>query len=147
MLLLKNGKDDEAKAMYEKMLEKSIHSAEGFYGLGMIEAKAGNMQQAYAFMKKGKLKGNRDAEKLIYSKMQPYLNEVKIKLIEANKGNITVNEKSSLLDKVSGSLWVFSDLNSQGLSKQPENILNSIVESLRSCSLLLSPNGGLVYSL
>ena len=30
MLLLKNGQDDEAKAMYEQMLEKSLQSSEGF---------------------------------------------------------------------------------------------------------------------
>lgn len=144
MLLLKNGKDDEAKAMYEKMLEKSIHCSEGFYGLGLIEAKGGNLKQAYSFLKKGKLKGNRDAEKLIYSKMQPYLNELKLKLIESNKSNVSANEKSALLDKVSGSLWAFSDLNSEVLSKQPENIMNSVIESLRSCSLLLSASGGML---
>ena len=44
---------------------------------------------------------------------------------------------------MSGVLWSFSDINSQTLSSQPENIMTSVMNSLRSCSLLLSPTGGM----
>jgi tetratricopeptide (TPR) repeat protein len=142
-LNLNEGNTEEARTIFEKMSGNTLHAKVGLYGLGILEFTQENHSLAYHFLRKAKLKGNKDAEKFIYNRLQDYLNGVKDKLIADSQGNVASNAQSSIIKKLSGKLWCFSDLDSKALSSQPENVYKSFVNSFKASSLVITEKGGL----
>ena len=143
-LLLKNQEVDASKAVFEAMISNTIQAKVGLYGLGIVAFSQDDFALAYHFLKKAKLKGNSDAEKFIYKKLNNYLSDIKNKAIAANASHIESNAASSLIQKINGKLWSFSSLDSQVLNTQPENVYNSIVNSFQSTSFVLTEKGTLM---
>jgi tetratricopeptide (TPR) repeat protein len=143
-LLLKNDETEAAKAIFEEMTANTIQAKVGLYGLGIIAFSQDDFALSYHFLKKAKLKGNTDAEKFIYQKLNNYLKELKDKAIAANAKHLAANTASPMIQNLSGKLWCFDSLDSKALSAQPENVYNSIVKSLQSSSFVITNTGTLM---
>lgn len=143
-LLLRMDRKADAVAIFEQMMANEFTAKEGLFNMGMIRFSEGNMAEAYALLKKAKLKGSLEAEEAIYEKLVNYLNELKTKLLSANASENSKNAQSAFMNKLFGKLWIFDHIDSASLKAVSEAISQSIVKSLEAFTLFFTEKGGLM---
>jgi tetratricopeptide (TPR) repeat protein len=143
-LLLKLNRKEEAINIFEQLTANELTAKDGLFNLGMMSLKSEDFPKAYDLLKKARLYGSFNAEKIIYENLYEYLDSVREKLLNENINEVQGNLKSVFLNKIFGKLWIFNELDSQAMKSVSEVIVNNVIDSLKSFTLFMTEIGGVL---
>ncbi|MCP4441967.1 MAG: tetratricopeptide repeat protein [Aureispira sp.] len=136
---------DEAEPIFMKLAKSGMGKREGFYGLGVVYHKQGNMESAYKFMKAARLSKHPKAKAYIEENLGAYVQEIQESVLGKYEGAFAANATSAA-SKLFGTLWKFKSIDSKKLSAAPPKFADKIKESLAVFSAIVTERGVLLIS-
>ena len=123
---LRDMKFEEAEHVFRKMTFEEQGKAEGFYQLGLLYLKQGDVESAYDVLKESEAHFHEKAQDLIIEFCQEFLAQDKLAeemdRISDYKDFITENSKSILINNISGKYWQLDLKNTFGNNESLKNL-------------------------
>lgn len=146
---------DLAEASFKGMTSDIQGKAEGFYQLGALYLRQGDMEMAYKALKESEANLHDLAEEMIETHLQQYLlSDIRLaekELQSDYSDEIENNAKSTALAKAFGKLWKLDEKTTIDknavLSKLPAEMKSQIIEAFKGMLLKISPSGLLIFNL
>ncbi len=146
---------DLAEASFSGMTQDIQGKAEGYYQLGALYLRQGDMEMAYKALKESQENLHDLAAEMIEIHLQDYLLS-DIRLVEKElqaeySDEIENNAKSEVLSKVFGKLWKLDEKTTLGknsvLNKLPADMKAQILQAFNGMLFRISPAGLLIFNL
>jgi len=146
---------DLAEASFRGMTQDIQGKAEGFYQLGALYLRQGDMEMAYKALKESQENLHDLASEMIETHLQDYLiSDIRLeeKELQAEYGDeIENNAKSAALSKVFGKLWKLDEKTTLGknsvLNKLPAEMKAQILKAFNGMLFRISSAGLLIFNL
>jgi tetratricopeptide (TPR) repeat protein len=146
---------DLAEAAFRGMTQDIQGKAEGYYQLGALYLRQGDMEMAYKALKESQENLHDLAAEMIEIHLQDFLLS-DIRLVEKElqaeySDEIENNAKSAALSKVFGKLWKLDEKTTleknSVLNKLPANMKAQILQAFNGMLFRISPSGLLIFNL